>query len=105
MRNKSPCLCVEKASVNLAGAFVLPCRAFFSLCGAFSFCVGVRIYAADVFGACKAFLAHCGQCFVFGFVFVMLLFVLVCSVMPLKLSVLRFLCFLGYLIGYNIKVA
>ena len=46
--------------------------------------------AVFVFGACKAFSGHCGRCFSFGVAFAVLLFALVCSVMALKLSVLRF---------------
>lgn len=71
-------------------AFLYALQGVFSLCGAFSFFVGVRIYAADVFGACKAFSGHCGRCFSFGVAFAVLLFVLGCSVIGLFLSLLRF---------------
>ena len=67
----------------------MPCRAF-SLCEAFSFCGFVFLYAVFVFGRCGAFSGHCGRCFSLGVAFAVLLFVLVCSVTPLKLSVLRF---------------
>ena len=71
-------------------AFLYALQGVFSLCWAFSFCVGVRIYAAELFGRCTAFLAALRWCFRFGVAFVALLFVLLCSVMPLKPSVLRF---------------
>ena len=67
----------------------MPCCTFL-LCGAFSFCGRVFLYAVFVFGACKAFLGHCGRCFRFGVAVCVLLFVLVCSVMAQILLVLRF---------------
>lgn len=68
----------------------MPCRAFFSLCGAFSFCAGVLIYAAIRSEALKRFFAALRVCFSFRVAFVVLLFVLVFSVMAQILLVLRF---------------
>ena len=48
------------------------------------------LYAVFVSGACKAFLGHCGRCFSFGVVVCVLLFVLLCSVMPQILLVWAF---------------
>ena len=76
--------------LRIVGGFSLCLAGRFSLCGAFSFCGCVVLYAVFVFGACKAFSGHCGRCFRFGVADCVLLFVLICSVMPLKLSVLRF---------------
>lgn len=68
----------------------MPAAAFW-LSLAFSFCGCVFLYAVFVFGRSVAFLAAIRLCFSFHFAFVVLLFVLLCSVMPLKLSVLRFI--------------
>ena len=67
----------------------MPCRAFL-LCGAFSFCGRVFLYAVFVFGRSVAFSGHCGRCFRFGVAVCALLFVLVCSVTGQILSLLRF---------------
>lgn len=80
--------------VQIVGGFLFASLGVFSLCGAFSFCGCVFLYAVFVFVRSVAFWGHCGLCFRFGVAFVVLLFVLVCSVMGQILSVLRFLCFL-----------
>ena len=68
----------------------MPCRAFFSLCGAFSFFRCMRIYAAIRCEALKRFLAALCWCFSFGIAGCVLLFCFVCSVMRQFLSLLRF---------------
>jgi hypothetical protein len=52
--------------------------------------VGVQIYAADVIGAYTAFFAALRWCFRFCVAVCMLLFALLCSVIGLFLSLLRF---------------
>ena len=79
----------------------MPCRAFFLLCVEFSFCVGVQIYVVIRSEALKRFLAALCWCFSFCVALCVLLFVFVCSVMPLKLPVLRFVGVGGILYRVN----
>ena len=72
------------------GGFSFCLAGRFALCGAFSFCGCVFLYAVFVFGACKAFLGHCGRRFRFCVAVCMLLFVLICSVIGLFLFLWRF---------------
>lgn len=92
------------SGIDSGSFFFLPAAAFW-LSWAFSFCVGVRIYSAELFGRCTAFLAALRWCFSFGVAVCVLLFVLVCSVMPLKLSVLRFVGVGGILYRVIFSVA
>lgn len=86
-------------------AFLYALQGVFALCRAFYFCVCVRIYAAARSKALKRFLAALRGCFSFGVAVVVLLFVLVCSVMPIKLSVLRFVGVGGILYRVIFSVA
>lgn len=77
-------------TVQIVGGFSLCLAGRFLLCGAFSFCGCVFLYAVFVFGRCVAFLAALRWCFRFGVAVCVLLFVLICSVMPLILLVTAF---------------
>ena len=80
-------------------AFLYALQGVFSLCGAFSFCVGVRIYAAELCGRCAAFSGHCGRRFRFGVVFCVRLLLVVSSVTAQILLVLAF-CSVGSVFIY-----
>ena len=82
----------------------MPCGRF-SLCGAFSFCVDVQIYAAIRSEALKRFLAALRGCFSFRVAFVASPFVLGCSVTPQILLVLRFVGVGGILYRVILSVA
>ena len=78
----------------------MPCRAFL-LCGAFSFCGRVFLYAVFVFGRSVAFSGHCGRCFRFCFAFCLSVFLLFCSVTAQILLVVAF-CGVGSVFIYHL---
>ena len=78
----------------------MPCRAF-PLCGAFSFCGRVFLYAVFVFGRCVAFLAALRWCFSFGVAFCLSVFLLLCSVTAQILLVMAF-CGVGGVFIYHL---